>query len=219
MQGGGQSAEDVARRLGLRSNDGFGAGYKRVAKHALTRIFKQHNSVEAYVKATFVDLATSTQAGLQVKYGELLCNARSADGVIKEFRGTNPEELYESYVLELNVGQIGRYYYSRQSGNYEGATYVSGADGGLLPEEVVKEAQLYATQQHKLSTALGQGKSQVSGQTTGFGGGKGGKKGGGGFVPVSERQCHYCKKMGHLQADCPQKKADIASGKFVVKKE
>ena len=152
MRGEAQSAEDVARRLGLRTDDSFGPGYERIAKFSLTQIFKNHVSVEAYVKATFMDLLSSGQAGLEIKYTELLTNARTVDAIMRDFRGTDAEELYSNFALELNVGQIARYAYSQQTGNHKGAKHIAGMDGSLLPEASITKAQTYTNQQSKLET-------------------------------------------------------------------
>ena len=132
-----QSSEDVAKRLGLRSADGFGAGYDRVAKVALTRIFQTHSSVESFVKQQFGELLSSGQAGLGVKYQELMVNARTVDAIMRNYKGSNPDDLYTDYALELNVSQIARYYYARTSGNHVGAQHISGLEQGLLPTEAL----------------------------------------------------------------------------------
>ena len=195
-----QSSEDVARRLGVRSDDSFGPGYERVAKFALTRIFQSHVSVEAYVKGNFSDLLQSGQAGLEVKYNELLVNARTADGVMRAFRGSNPDDLYNYYVLELNVGQIARYGYARSTGNHQGAKHLGGFEGGLLPETSITRVQTYTNAQAKLATELGGGRAAA------------GPKGEpdtvpvrSGFVAVEESVCHYCRKKGHIAVNCPRK--------------
>ena len=115
-------------------------------------------------------------------------------------------ELYSNFALELNVGQIARYAYTRLTGNHKGAKHIAGMDGSLLPEASITKAQTYTNQQSKLETALGSTRAGQGGPRGGKAGGKGTTKGGG-FVPLEERVCHYCKQKGHVIADCPKLKA------------
>ena len=47
-------------------------------------------------------------------------------------------------------------------------------------------------------------------------GGKGGKWGGKPSNPNADKECHYCKKKGHVKADCFKRKKDIENGKHVA---
>ena len=217
----GQTAEDVAKRIGLRSDGVFGKDYVRVARHALEKIFLQHPSVEAFVKAEcYQALECSNQAGLKVKYRELISYAKTVDAQMRGFKGTNPDDLYNDYVLELNIGNIARYLYSSDTGNYAGASFISGADSTLLPTEAIKQAQNFTTQQGKMATALQGLRGGGGGGPGGGGGGGGGAKGKGKggktgqpFVPVADRKCYICGKTGHLAANCPEKATMAAAGK------
>ena len=110
------------------------------------------------------------------------------------------------YALELNIGLIARYVYSRSTGNYDGAVHISGTDAGLLTSEAINDAQKFTTTQAKMQAAIK--------APAGKGGGGGSlsisrpKGGGKGFVPESERVCHYCKLKGHIMANCPKKASD-----------
>ena len=188
-------------KLGMRKSDTFGAGYERMGVEVASQISNTHDSIEQYVKLNFGYLDQgSASAGQRNQFRELIRSAQTVDIMVQRVAamGGSQKDLAEDDVFEMHMQTIALYDYKVRTGNYEGAEFISGRSGGLLPSKAAQRAADHANAAKKLQSSLSHGK--------GKGKGKGGKD-------PSEKICYYCKQLGHIAADCPEKQADVAAGR------
>ena len=157
-------------KLGMRKSDTFGAGYERMGVEVASQISNTHDSIEQYVKLNFGYLDQgNASTGQRNQFRELIRSAQTVDIMVQRVAamGGSQKDLAEDDVFEMHMQTIALYDYKVRTGNYEGAEFISGRSGGLLPSKAAQRAADHANAAKKLQSSLSHGKGK----------GKGGKRG------------------------------------------